>query len=73
MEQFCEKETLVSAPNAMIQRCSCGTYHVEFDSVTLHLSSAQFTSVARVFKLALGMLSVQRKTEERIERMFYVK
>lgn len=73
MEQFCKKETVVSAPNAVIQRCSCGTYHVELESVTLHLSPAQFGAAARVFKLALGMLSAQRKPDDWVERKFYFK
>lgn len=70
-EKFCKQEVLVSAPDGIIHRCDCGIYHVEIDGLTLHLESVQFKAVARLFKLALGMLAAGSHMNERTEGRFY--
>lgn len=72
-ERVCKQEVLVSAPDGIIHRCDCGVYHVEIDGVTLHLESVQFKAVARLFKLALGMLAARSPMNERTEGQFYFK
>lgn len=73
MERFCKKEVLVSGGEGVIHRCSCGLYHVEMDSVTLHLAPERFSAVARLFKLALGMSAARNHASDRMPRRFYLK
>lgn len=61
-ERFCQKESLVSTLDGTICRCRCGIYHVRIRATTLHLSASQFDGVARLFKLALGMVTSERST-----------
>jgi len=73
MKKFYEKEVLVSAPEGLIRRCASGIYHLEMDGITLHLAPAQFSAVARLFKIALGMSVVGNNTNGRVQSPFYLK
>ncbi len=72
MKESCQKKTLISTPEAEILHCSCGIYHVALENMTLHLSPVQFRKVARVFKLALGMMTVQQKPKAPVARKLFV-
>jgi len=58
-EGACRKEHLASMASSVIYRCRCGIYHVRVNGTTLHLTTSQFNATARLFKLALGMLTGQ--------------
>ncbi|GEM_PF-4514073 len=68
-----KKEVLVSTPSGVVYRCACGTYHVEIDAATFHFDPLQFGGVARLFKLALGVVAARKETAVQMERPFSIK
>lgn len=50
----CREEVLFSNRDCTIWQCRCGIYHIRIHAATLHLTTAQFERVARVFKLMMG-------------------
>jgi hypothetical protein len=57
-------DTLVSSMFCDISRCRCGVYSVRIEKMTMQLTALQFGQIARVFKLACGMLSAASEQEE---------
>jgi hypothetical protein len=50
----CQEEVFFSNRDCSIWQCRCGIYHVKIHTIRLHLTTAQFERVARLFKLMMG-------------------
>ncbi len=57
----CEAEMVLSTSDeGTIYKSHCGNYHVHVGAVTLHLTPYRFDAMARLFKLAFGMMAVRQ-------------
>lgn len=59
----CLKETPPSPGKISVLRCLCGIYHLRIDATMIDLTSSQFLTVARLFKLTLGALAGRGPTD----------
>jgi hypothetical protein len=56
-QRCCRKERPSPPGEISVRRCRCGIYHVRIDATMIDLTSSQFLTVARLFKLTLGALA----------------
>jgi hypothetical protein len=57
-------KTLAKAAGCSISICDCGLYHVRVQATTLHLTSDQFETAARLFKICLGISASSKVSED---------